>query len=129
MDTTVKPELGVGQGPHPRVSHICSSLCRHGLTFSRVNIGGLFVIEPFITPAFFQRYAPATDEWELSLAMAADTAGGGLSQLEEHYKTFITEKDIADIAGAGLNWIRLPIPFWAIETYDGEPFLERVCWK
>ncbi|PFH50439.1 glycoside hydrolase family 5 protein [Amanita thiersii Skay4041] len=94
-----------------------------------VNIGGLFVLEPFITPAFYQKYPGTLDEWSLSVAMAADTANGGLNQLEEHYKSFITEQDIAQIAGAGLNWIRLPIPYWAIETWPGEPFLEGTCWK
>lgn len=64
------------------------------------------------------------------MAMAADTSeGGGLSQLEDHYNTFITEQDIAQIAGAGLNWIRLPIPFWAVDEWDNEPFLARTCWK
>jgi hypothetical protein len=51
-----------------------------------------------------------------------------------HFRTLFvpgraqTEQDFIQIAGAGLNWIRLPIPFWAIETWEGEPFLERVCW-
>ena len=56
-----------------------------------VNLGGLFVIEPFITPAMFQKYTNATDEWSLSQAMAADTGpGGGLqAQLEAHYDSFI----------------------------------------
>ncbi|KAJ3520446.1 hypothetical protein NMY22_g12754 [Coprinellus aureogranulatus] len=111
-----------------------------------VNLGGLFVLEPFITPALYQRYDGALDEWTLSTMMAADTANGGLNQLEEHYNTFIasealssrstftdfgaqTEKDIAEIAGAGLNWVRLPIPFWAIETWAGEPFLAKTSWK
>ncbi|TFK19431.1 glycoside hydrolase [Coprinopsis marcescibilis] len=94
-----------------------------------VNLGGLFVLEPFISPALFQRYPGATDEWSLSLMMAADTANGGLNQLEQHYATFITEKDIADIAGAGLNWVRVPIPFWAIDKWDEEPFLERTSWQ
>ncbi|KAG7091511.1 hypothetical protein E1B28_010539 [Marasmius oreades] len=95
-----------------------------------VNLGGLFVIEPFIVPRFFEKYPNAVDEYTLSQAMAADTAsGGGLSQLEEHYKTFVTEKDIAEIAGAGLNWIRLPVPFWAIDTWPGEPFLAKTSWK
>ncbi|RDX39717.1 hypothetical protein OH76DRAFT_1424132 [Lentinus brumalis] len=60
--------------------------------------------------------------------------------LEDHYNSFITEEDIAQIAGAGLNWVRLPIPFWAIEKWndvgvDGtgatisEPFLARTCWN
>jgi aryl-phospho-beta-D-glucosidase BglC (GH1 family) len=40
-----------------------------------------------------------------------------------------TEEDFAQIAGAGLNWIRLPIPFWAIDTWPGEPFLPKVSWK
>ncbi|KAG2741648.1 glycoside hydrolase [Suillus brevipes Sb2] len=93
-----------------------------------VNIGGLFVLEPFISPALFESYPGAIDEWSLSTLMAADTANGGLNQIEEHYKTFITEQDIAEIAGAGLNWIRLPIPFWAIEKWDFEPFLDQVCW-
>ncbi|KAI0323600.1 glycoside hydrolase [Cubamyces sp. BRFM 1775] len=43
------------------------------------------------------------------------------------------------IAGAGLNWIRLPIPFWAINKWNDidvdasgatvvEPFLAKTCW-
>jgi hypothetical protein len=56
-----------------------------------VNIGGLFVLEPFISPALFQKYPTAVDEWTLSEAMAADTGpGGGLqAQLEAHYDTFV----------------------------------------
>lgn len=27
-----------------------------------------------------------------------------------------------------MNWVRIPIAFWAIETYPGEPFLERTSW-
>lgn len=78
------------------------------------------------------------DEWTLSTILASK---GQLQEvMENHYNTFITEEDIAQIAGAGLNWIRVPIPFWAVDTWsdvgvDGtgqtvsEPFLPRVCWK
>ncbi|CDO72792.1 hypothetical protein BN946_scf184994.g45 [Trametes cinnabarina] len=103
-----------------------------------VNLGGLFVPEPFIVPSLFEANPGAVDEWTLSTILA----GKGQLQnvMEEHYDTFITEEDIAQIAGAGLNWIRLPIPFWAVDTWsdvgvDGqgqtvsEPFLARVCWK
>ncbi|TFK68459.1 glycoside hydrolase [Pluteus cervinus] len=95
-----------------------------------VNLGGWFVLEPFISPALFQKYPGASDEWTLSTAMAADTsAGGGLQQLEDHYNTFITEQDIAEIAGAGMNWVRIPIPFWAVDKWPGEPFLAQTSWK
>jgi hypothetical protein len=44
-------------------------------------------------PALFEKYQSTTpqavDEWTLSEAMAADTASGGLQQLETHYQTFI----------------------------------------
>jgi len=94
-----------------------------------VNLGGWLVLEPFITPALFQKYPGAVDEYTLSKLMRADVAGGGINQIEDHYKTFITEQDFADIAAAGLNWVRLPVPYWAIETWDGEPYLAGVAWK
>ncbi|KAI0666164.1 glycoside hydrolase [Trametes maxima] len=106
-----------------------------------VNLGGWLVLEPFIAPAPFEKYQNSTaspalpggmvvDEWSLSVAMLNDTSeGGGIEQIENHYATFITEQDFAQIAGAGLNWIRLPIPYWAIETWPGEPFLAKTAWK
>jgi glucan 1,3-beta-glucosidase len=97
-----------------------------------VNLGGWLLTEPFISPALYEKYATATpqavDEWTLSQAMRADTAGGGINQLEDHYKTFITEKDFAEIASAGLNFVRIPLGFWAVESHDGEPFLSKVSW-
>lgn len=39
-----------------------------------------------------------------------------------------TEKDFAEIAGAGLNFVRIPMPYWAIETRGSEPFLAGTSW-
>ena len=36
-----------------------------------VNLGGLFVLEPFIVPSMFQPYPSAVDEWTLSQAIVA----------------------------------------------------------
>jgi len=97
-----------------------------------VNLGGWLTLEPFIAPALFEPYVnlstPAIDEWTLSVAMRADTANGGINQIETHYQTFITEQDFAQIAGAGLNYVRIALPFWAIETRGSEPFLSKVAW-
>ena len=27
-----------------------------------------------------------------------------------------------------MNWIRLPVPYWAIETWPGEPYLANTAW-
>jgi aryl-phospho-beta-D-glucosidase BglC (GH1 family) len=39
-----------------------------------------------------------------------------------------TEEDFAQIAGAGLNFVRIPLPYWAIETRANEPFLPKTAW-
>ncbi|KAF7345315.1 Glycoside hydrolase [Mycena sanguinolenta] len=93
-----------------------------------VNIGGWLVTEPFITPALYQTVqasAPSgitvVDEYTLLQA-------GGQAALEDHYKTFITEQDFMQIAAAGLNFVRIPIAYWAIEVLEGEGFLANVSW-
>ncbi|KZV84050.1 glycoside hydrolase family 5 protein [Exidia glandulosa HHB12029] len=91
-----------------------------------VNVGGWLTLEPFISPALFERFPGTQDEYDLSNAMKQND--GGYDMLEEHYATFITEQDFAEIAGAGLNWVRIPIPFWAIEVWDGEPFYPKRAW-
>ncbi|KAM0787105.1 hypothetical protein ACM66B_006360 [Microbotryomycetes sp. NB124-2] len=102
---------------------------------SGVNIGGWLTIEPFIVPGLFEPFNPETDsdvydatvidEWTLCEALGSNMS----AVITEHYETFITEKDFAQIAGAGLNWVRIPIPWWIIEVYDGEPFLANVGWS
>ncbi len=99
-----------------------------------VNLGGWLVLEPFIVPAPFEQYSntsnPALDEFDLSTRYRAEGGEANLrAKLVAHYDSFITERDFAAIAGAGLNWVRLPIGFWAVETIEGEPFLEGVSWQ
>ncbi|GJN94706.1 hypothetical protein Rhopal_007797-T1 [Rhodotorula paludigena] len=103
-----------------------------------VNLGGWFVLEPFIVPGMFEPFdasgvapdyptltgMPAVDEWTLSEQLGTDLE----AKMTEHYSTWITEKDFAEIAGAGLNWLRIPFGWWMIETWEGEPFLEGVAW-
>lgn len=91
-----------------------------------VNLGGWLVLEPFIVPAMFDSYDnQVIDEWDLSLRLGDNLTAA----MTEHYETFITEQDFAEIAGAGLNWIRMPLGYWAVETYDDEAFLEGVSWQ
>ncbi len=46
----------------------------------RVNLGGLFVLEPFITPSLFQAYPGSVDEWTLSTQIALANANGSNPQ-------------------------------------------------
>jgi len=100
-----------------------------------VNLGGWLVPEPFIVPALFEPYqngscAPpynAQDEWTLMNCMNGN--GNATELMTQHYATFITEADFAAIAAAGLNWVRIPVPFWMIEVYANEPFVPHVSWQ
>ncbi|TNY20169.1 glycoside hydrolase superfamily, partial [Rhodotorula diobovata] len=96
-----------------------------------VNLGGWLTLEPFITPHLFEPYldapSPAVDEYTLSANLRDDVRLE--STMREHYDSFITERDLIAIAAAGLNWIRLPVPYWAVATWDDEPFLEKVAWE
>jgi aryl-phospho-beta-D-glucosidase BglC (GH1 family) len=64
------------------------------------------------------------------------------AKMTEHYQTFIvrrrcclkvradvqTELDFANIAAAGLNWVRIPMGYWAVETTSDEPYVSKVSW-
>jgi glucan 1,3-beta-glucosidase len=99
------------------------------------------------------------DEWTLSIAMGENLAKELEAHyatfiVSHHFysncsylSVVQTEKDFAEIAGpstlhstinealtvislaAGLNWVRIPIGFWAIETIGNEPFLVGTSWK
>lgn len=94
-----------------------------------VNIGGWLVLEPFIAPSLFEPFIdtdkPAVDEWTLSENLGSRLA----TVVEHHYATFITERDFAEIAAAGIAWVRIPLGYYAMETAEGEPFLAHVSWK
>lgn len=93
-----------------------------------VNLGGWLSLEPFITPSLFDYDSKLgiVDEWTLSTHLGPRTAA---STLEQHYATFVTEQDFADIRAAGLDHVRIPFSYWAVETYDQDPYVFRTSWR
>ncbi|KIY50406.1 exo-beta-1,3-glucanase [Fistulina hepatica ATCC 64428] len=88
-----------------------------------VNLGGWLVLEPWITPSLFDNTGNGAiiDEWTFCGYQDAATA---TAALKNHWDTWITESDFADIAAAGLNHVRIPIGYWAFDVEDGEPFIQ-----
>ncbi|KAF2091586.1 glycoside hydrolase family 5 protein [Saccharata proteae CBS 121410] len=94
-----------------------------------MNVGGWLNIEPFITPSFFESYSTRdgiVDEWTLSTIMGASKAK---STLEQHYSSWVTEQTFADIQAAGFDHVRIPFGYWAITTYDDDPYVAKVAWR
>ncbi|KIK56251.1 glycoside hydrolase family 5 protein [Collybiopsis luxurians FD-317 M1] len=87
-----------------------------------VNIGGWLVLEPWITPSLFDKTGnnAIVDEWTFGKYQDHSTAKAAL---KAHWDSWITERDFADIAAAGLNHVRIPIGYWAFEVGPGEPYI------
>lgn len=93
-----------------------------------VNLGGWLSLEPFITPSLFDYDddAGVIDEYTLCDHLGPKKAA---QVLEEHYATFITEQDFKNIVNAGLDHIRIPFSYWAVDTFDDDPYVKGVSWR
>ncbi|KAL6939309.1 exo-1,3-beta-glucanase [Hanseniaspora osmophila] len=99
-----------------------------------VNIGSLFVLEPYISPSLFEPFYDETkpayedgysygipvDEWHYCEALGYDECA---NRLEAHWDSWYTEQDIVDMASMGINMIRLPIGYWAFQLMEGDPYV------
>ncbi|KAM0331603.1 hypothetical protein ACHAQA_003282 [Verticillium albo-atrum] len=94
-----------------------------------VNVGGWLVLEPFITPSLFNYDSRIgiIDEWTLSKHLGKRKTA---EVLEAHYASFVTETTFKEIRDAGLDHVRIPFGYWAVETWDEEdPYLQRTSWR
>ncbi|KAI8959327.1 glycoside hydrolase family 5 protein [Daldinia sp. FL1419] len=93
-----------------------------------VNLGGWLSLEPFITPSLFNYDSRLgiIDEWTLCKHLGPKTAA---STLEKHYATFVTEQTFQEIQAAGLDHVRIPYSYWAVQTYDDDPYVFRTSWR
>jgi glucan 1,3-beta-glucosidase len=82
-----------------------------------VNLGGWLVLEKWMAPDPY-RDTDAEDEYSLCLALG----NRAKSRLDHHRETFITAGDFRWIRDCGLNAVRLPVGYWALEA--PKPFVE-----
>ncbi|CAK7564609.1 MAG: hypothetical protein SEPTF4163_002504 [Sporothrix epigloea] len=93
-----------------------------------VNLGGWLSIEPFITPSLFNYNSRLgiVDEYTMCSYLGPAKCS---STLENHYANFVTESTFEEIAAAGLDHVRIPFSYWAVEVYDDDPYLFRTSWR
>jgi glucan 1,3-beta-glucosidase len=75
-----------------------------------VNLGSWLVLEKWMAPDVY-RGSNAPDEYSLSLALGNQAK----TRLQRHRETFITAEDFRWIKNCGLNAVRLPVGYWALE--------------
>lgn len=79
------------------------------------------MLEPWITPSIFDAAGDAAvDEWSLCQTLGQDKCK---SVLSDHWQKFITADDLNQIASAGMNHVRIPVGYWAIEHLAGDQYV------
>ena len=114
---------------NPNVPPLDQSWSYGSMPIRGVNVGGWLSIEPFITPSLFQKFsssANVVDEWTLTSALGSDQAK---DTLEQHYSSFINAQTFSDIRAAGFDHVRIPFSYWAVTTYEGDPYVANVSWR
>jgi glucan 1,3-beta-glucosidase len=91
-----------------------------------VNIGGWLVLEPYITPSLFEAFGgddstKPIDEYHFCQRYGKEQAQ---QVLENHWSTWITEDDFEEMAQYGLNFVRIPIGYWAFQTLEEDPYVQ-----
>lgn len=78
-------------------------------------------VEPWITPSIFSN---ANDSKVVDESTYGEHYGPveAARQLTQHWDTWITEDDLAQIAALGLNHVRIPIGWWALDKDGTEPY-------
>jgi glucan 1,3-beta-glucosidase len=93
------------------------------MPFRGVNIGGVFVLEPWITPNFTQWTLELPDQYTFSKLNPAGSVG--YQTLVNHWNNFYTNDDFVQMAKIGLNVVRLPVGWWyfaAAAKIDHAPY-------
>ena len=81
-----------------------------------VNLGNWLSLEKWMEPELFSGFE-GEDEMDLFTKLPAEEA---MARVRKHYETFITEEDFAFMSRAGVNLVRIPIPYY-IYGEEGRP--------
>lgn len=94
-----------------------------GLRIRGVNLGSLFVIEPWMASAEWDSMGCSGQCSEADCVTSlGQTRVNGV--FKRHWATWITESDLDQMQAYGLNSIRIPVGFWLDEdlVYANESF-------
>lgn len=93
-------------------------------TWRGVNLGGWLLLEPGPSAEIFDKYGPASCEWDLMLRMREQLGDEAAERvLSAHRDSYITEDDFKCIKALGLNAVRIPFGYWvAMGPAKGDPY-------
>ncbi|CAM9340291.1 unnamed protein product [Chrysoparadoxa australica] len=85
------------------------------------NLGGQFVLEPWITPSMFYQFLGKEGPHEVAADMKGFCEALGPEeankQLRRHWQHWVTEDDIRILAEMGIDTVRVPVGDWQFAPY------------
>jgi glucan 1,3-beta-glucosidase len=86
-----------------------------------VNLGGLFVLEPWITPSMFYLFLNVKDSDKIGMDMFTFCKAlgpiEGKRQLTAHFEKWVNETHLIDLVKKKITHVRIPIGDWMFEPY------------
>ncbi|TMW66881.1 hypothetical protein Poli38472_011997 [Pythium oligandrum] len=103
----------------PRV-HVQKRIRAGELGARGVNLGGWLVAEQWMSAGSdMWKDVPEGFQGEYQVLVHGNDKEARIAKFEQHHATFITEADIAAIAKAGFNLVRVPVGYWIAGSDDG----------
>lgn len=97
--------------------------------FRGTALGGYMVLEPWLTPSLFYQFLGEDSMKDIGMDSRSFCRALGPKeanrQLKQHWKTWVTEDIIANLAAIGTDTLRIPVGDWMYVPY-GE-YAE--CWE
>ena len=90
-----------------------------------VNLGGWLLLEPWITPIFFEAVNVGelqdkiVDEWTYAELLDPFVYK---TRMQGHWSTFVTKSHFEELVQAGISHVRIPVGYWYWDVEEGEPF-------
>lgn len=97
-----------------------SALIDYSSPIRGVSLGSWLTVEFFLTPSLFNGTS-ALSEYSLTLDLGKERSR---EVLEPHWKNFIQKSDFEKMASWGINFIRLPIGYYAFLLRDDDPYID-----
>jgi glucan 1,3-beta-glucosidase len=98
-----------------------SNLKKYNWNIQGTSLGGLFVIEPWITPSLFYQFLNQKNPNKIAMDMYTfcQVLGPieGKKQLNQHFWNWVNETDIQSLAKKKITHIRIPIGDWMFQPY------------
>ncbi|KAI0228471.1 hypothetical protein L0F63_005966 [Massospora cicadina] len=88
--------------------------------------GGWLVLEPWITPSLFDPFKKQTDPMVVDEYTFCKFLGPkkATEQLEKHWNSWVTNEDFKALKRAGINYVRIPVGYWAFNKTSDEPWVD-----